>query len=505
MTIPATLDLNQAMAAFKQSILPLLIVGDIASWDGPVLKEREESIRQATLVLAGQIIALLMHQLSEHPDSQREAKKRTQSSRGFMAASQGKRRLTVLTVGNVSVELKVSYVLGRAPQKRRKGNRKAGQRGASCGQGYYPFLRWLGMEEQVSPLVWSQVAAMGMLSGSFAQATEQLREWGVELSEKRVMRLTYSFGRIGIALTEEWMSQLHQGQLPTGETFRGQRVGLEVDGGRTRLRFNKSGKRRASKRRGYYGDWREPKLFTLFAMDEVGKRLSSVELPIVNEGSFTGVEGFMTLLEMYLVKLGVAHAEQVLLIADGASWIWQRIPVLLERLGLPQERLIEVIDFYHASGHLKAFAEAALMKPKLVQEWFSSARSSLKRGKLPRLLKQMQQMMQQKHSKKRIKAMTTAFNYFNDQSHRFDYARVQAMNLPIGSGAIESLIRQVVNLRLKGNGKFWLPEHAEILLQGRCYWAAGQWNSFCNQILTAKLDAKQSEGVEPDVSHLAAA
>ena len=193
------------------------------------------------------------------------------------------------------------------------------------------------------------------------------------------------------------------------------------------------------------------------------------------------------------------------MIADGASWIWQRIPTLLKRLGLPQERLIEVIDFYHASGHLKAFAEAALVKPKLVQKWFGSARSSLKRGKLPRLLKQMQQMMQQKHSKKRLKAMTTAFNYFNDQSHRFDYARVQAMNLPIGSGVIESLIRQVVNLGLKGNGKFWPPEHAEILLQGRCYWAAGQWDSFCNQILTAKLDAKQSEGVEPDVSHLAAA
>ncbi len=130
MTIPATLDLNQAMAAFKQSILPLLAVGDIASWDGPVLKEREEAIRQATLVLAGQIIALLMHQLSEHPDSQREAKQRTQSSRGFMATSQGKRRLSVLTVGNVSVELKVSYVLGRAPQKRRKGKRKAGRTGS---------------------------------------------------------------------------------------------------------------------------------------------------------------------------------------------------------------------------------------------------------------------------------------------------------------------------------------------------------------------------------------
>jgi hypothetical protein len=59
------------------------------------------------------------------------------------------------------------------------------------------------------------------------------------------------------------------------------------------------------------------------------------------------------------------------------------------------------------------------------------------------------------------------------------------MNLPIGSVAIESLIRQVVNLQLKGNGKFWLPENVEIILHGRCQWAAGQWNQFSQRILTA--------------------
>ena len=61
------------------------------------------------------------------------------------------------------------------------------------------------------------------------------------------------------------------------------------------------------------------------------------------------------------------------------------------------------------------------------------------------------------------------------------------MKMPIGSGAIESLIRQVVNLRLKGNGKFWLLENAEAILHARCHWAAGGWLTFCDSILTAKL------------------
>ncbi|RCJ42041.1 hypothetical protein A6770_35295 [Nostoc minutum NIES-26] len=55
----------------------------------------------------------------------------------------------------------------------------------------------------------------------------------------------------------------------------------------------------------------------------------------------------------------------------------------------------------------------------------------------------------------------------------------------IGSGAIESLIRQVVNLRIKGNSKFWLKENAEIMLHLRCQWIAGSWDNFCGSIFNS--------------------
>ena len=57
----------------------------------------------------------------------------------------------------------------------------------------------------------------------------------------------------------------------------------------------------------------------------------------------------------------------------------------------------------------------------------------------------------------------------------------------MGSGAIESLIRQAVNLRLKGNGKFWLRDNAESLLNARCQWLAGGWNSLVDSILTCRI------------------
>lgn len=493
MTIPAILDLEIAIETFKNKIEPLLQCEQFSNWDGKRLQEREQEIRQTGLELVGQCIALLLNTLSQSPLAQEEANKRTQSSRGFGSQSQGKKQVRVETVGNVEVSINIGYVLSRRSRKAKAGKKKSkktNRRGKESGQGFYPFLRWLGMEEGVTPLVWSTAASFGMISSSFAVACKQLKDWGVRVSEQRLKRLTYCFGMAGVKLTEQWMTQLQQGQLPVGETFRDQRVGLNVDGGRTRLRRNKKGKRKANGRRGYHGDWREPKLFTLYALDDEGKRLNTIKLPVTNDGTFSDVEGFMMLLEMYLVKLGVVHAKQVLLLADGALWIWQRIPALLKRLGLSKEQIIELIDFYHAAENLREFSECVFSTKKQAKEWFEAARSSMRHRSVSKLVERMEQLVDRLTNKRKREKASSKLPYFSDQVQRFAYAQVKAMALPIGSGAIESLIRQVVNLRLKGNGKFWLLENAEIILHGRCQWAAGQWHQFSHRILTSGIDPK---------------
>jgi hypothetical protein len=495
MTIPANLDLDIAIETFKNKIESLLQCEQFSPWDGKSFQECEQEMRQTGLELVGQCIALLLNTLSQSPLAHEEANKRTQSSRGFGSQSQGTRQVKVETVGNVEVSINIGYVLNRRSRKAKTGKKKStkpNRRGKKSAQGFYPFLRWLGMEEGVTPLVWSTASSLGMINASFALARKQLKDWGIRLSEQRIKRLTYCFGMAGVNLTEQWMSQLQQGHLPVGETFRDQRVGLNVDGGRTRLRRNKKGKPKANGRRGYYGDWREPKLFTLYALDDEGKRLNTIKLPVTNDGTFGDVEGFMMLLEMYLVKLGVVHAKQVLLVADGALWIWQRIPALLKRLGLSKEQIIELIDFYHAAENLREFSECIFSTKKQAKEWFETARSSMRYRSVSKLVKQMQRLVDSLSNKRKREKAASKLLYFSDQLQRFAYAQVKAMNLPIGSGAIESLIRQVVNLRLKSNGKFWLPENAEIILHGRCQWAAGQWHQFSDRILTSGIDPKLS-------------
>jgi len=52
------------------------------------------------------------------------------------------------------------------------------------------------------------------------------------------------------------------------------------------------------------------------------------------------------------------------------------------------------------------------------------------------------------------------------------YAKARNCKLPIGSGPMESAIRRVINLRMKGNGIFWLEKNAEAMIMLRSFYKA---------------------------------
>jgi len=59
---------------------------------------------------------------------------------------------------------------------------------------------------------------------------------------------------------------------------------------------------------------------------------------------------------------------------------------------------------------------------------------------------------------------------------RMNYEQVSSLQLPIGSGAMESSIRRVVNMRLKGPCIFWSEDSANEMLMLRSYYKAGRWD-----------------------------
>ncbi|MHC5721753.1 MAG: ISLre2-like element ISCst1 family transposase, partial [Nostoc sp.] len=63
--IYATLDLSKSLSDFSSEVIKSLELTNINEWDGQILKQREEKIREVALILAGQCIAILLYNLSQ--------------------------------------------------------------------------------------------------------------------------------------------------------------------------------------------------------------------------------------------------------------------------------------------------------------------------------------------------------------------------------------------------------------------------------------------------------
>ncbi|CAK0782164.1 hypothetical protein CCP4SC76_8200003 [Gammaproteobacteria bacterium] len=80
------------------------------------------------------------------------------------------------------------------------------------------------------------------------------------------------------------------------------------------------------------------------------------------------------------------------------------------------------------------------------QRWVKQQRQRLIEGQASAVIAAIDLLCRGRQSK----AIRTQRNYFVLNAKRLNYPAAKATALPIGSGAVESAIRRVINLRLKG-------------------------------------------------------
>jgi hypothetical protein len=383
-----------------------------------------------------------------------------ESERRFVRAlpqkfhSQGVRHKTVDLPGGVSVTLHVTYYhRSRTPQNVAQKPRR----------GMFPRLLLLGISEGLTPAVRSRMAKSAALLGSFEEAAEMLAEEGLQVSVNRLRHVTAGMGRMLSRLTR-------RGQLTAAGNAAGRRIVITTDGGRVRLRERRRGKTKKGRKK-FAAKWREPRLFMIYAVDEHG-RLSD-DFPPIIDGTLGSCDELFALLLAYLQGLNITAAERVLFVADGASWIWRRVPRLLKSLGLTQEQTQQLIDFWHAVQYLGKIADSRRLSGAPKKRWLTTQKQRLLRGEIGAVVEELQTLLGPRPTKEQ----RTWLNYFltHGLTHRrMDYARARSRQLPIGSGAIESAIRRVINLRVKSNAVYWLRENAETIIRLRAWLKAGR-------------------------------
>jgi len=369
--------------------------------------------------------------------------------------SEGLETVSIQLCTGSSVDIRVRYY-------RRSCDRRSGKRY----KGAYTGLILLGIHDRCSPALASMVSSWSALLSSFEEVRQVLFDRGMKLGIKVIRKLTYRYA-------ERARAEQQAGRIPLndGDLLDGRRVVISTDGGRTRLREKKRGPKTKKDRTRFRGAWREPKLLIIYVVDAQGKQEKSFS-PFI-DGCFNGPDGVFHLLQGYLNSLHIQDSDKILFVADGAHWIWNRIPELVKALGLAPDRVYELIDFYHAVEHLGTVAGLRkTWSSKKRKRWVSKQRGLLLKGKAVEVVQAVQMLCRGRNSK----AIKTERDYFVRNERRLDFSTVKALNLPIGSGAIESSIRRVVNLRLKGPCTFWYRENAEKMIMLRSFYKAGRWN-----------------------------
>jgi hypothetical protein len=378
----------------------------------------------------------------------------------------GYRPVTVQFLGGQKIELMARYWCRSQATK---------EKGKGC---YFGFML-LGVCDRCTPGLASEVAQLAAALSSFEDAQARLQQMGVPMSIGRIATVSYQ-------VSQRARRQQELEGMGIEGSLAGKRVVISVDGGRIRIRKIKRGKKTKKGRSRYRTDWREPKLLVIYVVDDRG-RISREFAPVM-DGTLQGPDEIFRLLEFYLSQLEIAEAAKILFIADGAKWIWKRVASLWQRLGL-EGRCRELVDFYHVMEHVHALAALKTSwRSSERKRWVTRQRRRLWRGELQAFIAEIERFCRGKRGKGWVRER--AYLLRNARAGRLDYAKARRRKLPMGSGTMESAIRRVVNLRLKGASIFWTEEHAEQMLLLRTYYKSKRWQvvenkAFANPLTTA--------------------
>jgi hypothetical protein len=340
----------------------------------------------------------------------------------------------------------------------------------------------LGIDHGKTAALVDRVARHSALLPSFEHAQRELKSHGLNLPLKEVRRIATHLGAQVLTRRKRDLLDYREGRMPAGQELAGKRVACCIDAGKSRLRRvtrKQRGKGKSKKqRRRYKTDWRDVKLLIIYEIDEKGEKVRTSRPWI--DGTFAGPDEAMELLAMHLHRLGAAQAEVVVFLADGAPWIWERLPWVAKRVGLRSAQWQFVLDFWHAAQHIGLALGHVPIADKERRRVYRKLRKWLKGGKAWEMTVELRRLGET-HGV--LEAMAEDLGYLEkheDHAH-LDYARFRSQGLPIGSGAVESAIRRVINLRIKGPGILWEEENAEAMVVLRAAALSDRWEELLEQ------------------------
>jgi len=338
-----------------------------------------------------------------------------------------------------------------------------------CGlHAVYPLDEFLEISDlpfKMTPEVMLKVAYWAARSPSYEEASRSLFDaYGMTISDDRIRKVTNYVGQMVFdedrKRAEEAYSRFIQGKWQFPNEKRRGVLYIETDGSMINTRaIDACG-----------SSWRENKLGEIFSSDNIHKwtnKKTGKSQHRILKREYVGYAGSVSEFKKHLLACAIRNGyglyEQVVLLADGADWIRN----VREEL-FPDA--IQILDYFHLCENVNTYAKHLLgTDENLYRPWADKMCEYLKLGQHEDVLAELG---------KRARPTSCPIDlpgYISKNADCIDYPTYERSGFFIGSGAIESGNKNVIQQRLKQSGMRWNIETAQQLITLRTKYKSNLW------------------------------
>jgi hypothetical protein len=347
------------------------------------------------------------------------------------------------------------------------------------GPSFFPLDEQLGLlPGRCSPRLQQIVSVLGTLMpfGQVPAVVGLIR--GVPITRSTVRRLTEAAGT-ALATVEQAKADQIRATLPPSPPG-SLRQQVSVDGAMVPI---------------VGGEWREAKTLAIGDLDAGGANRAGDWSYLSRIGE---ADRFAELATGELHRRGTFAAREVVGVADGALWCQQ-----FYAYHLPGA--IRILDFPHAAEPLSRVAQACFGPGQQAEDWARTQRAQLLAGKADEVCQAVTELpvTQAPQPAEAYQVMRQVASYLHERRPQLAYADFLSQGYPIGSGAVESANKRVVEARLKGAGMHWTVPNANALLALRGVLCSQRWEAAWAELVSQRRQQRRRHRPHPESTTVA--
>ncbi len=207
-------------------------------------------------------------------------------------------------------------------------------------------------------------------------------------------------------------------------------------------------------------DWKEVKLGRIYKEEDIAEvSKGRCELQGSNYVAHLGSsKEFLPKVEYYIENL-----KNKVFLGDGATWIWNWVEDTYPDCE-------QIVDFFHAKEHLCEFARDHFKDKGQRERWIDQHSSTMLSEGITPIIRTLDGLPD------RTEKLGQLIGYYKNHEKRMQYHTFKEKGLQIGSGAIESAHKDVLQARLKLSGQRWTREGLQQMAQLRVAYKSGKWD-----------------------------